>query len=110
MRIVIDTNVVISGVFFGGLPRKIIEAAVYHRLEACATAEISEEYRRIVEEMIRRKQGKLRQDVFSVFIESLRFVEAVSKVEVCRDPDDDKFSAARRTPGRSILSAVTKIY
>ncbi len=99
MRIVIDTNVVISGVFFGGLPRKIIEAAVYHRLEACATAEISEEYRRIVEEMIRRKQGKLRQDVFSVFIESLRFVEAVSKVEVCRDPDDDKFFGCAKDAG-----------
>ncbi len=26
MRIVVDTNVVISGIFFGGNPRKIVEA------------------------------------------------------------------------------------
>lgn len=28
MRIVIDTNVLISGVFFGGFPRKILSAVV----------------------------------------------------------------------------------
>lgn len=28
MRIVIDTNVVISGVFFGAMPRKVIEAVM----------------------------------------------------------------------------------
>ncbi len=28
MRIVIDTNIVISAIFFGGVPRKIIEAVV----------------------------------------------------------------------------------
>ena len=28
MKIVVDTNVVISGVFFGGNPRQIIEAIV----------------------------------------------------------------------------------
>ena len=42
MRIVIDTNVVISGVFFGGMPRRILEAVVEHHVEACATAEIVE--------------------------------------------------------------------
>ena len=28
MRIVVDTNVLISGVFFGGFPRKILRASV----------------------------------------------------------------------------------
>ena len=28
MKVVVDTNVVISGVFFGGYPRQILEAAV----------------------------------------------------------------------------------
>jgi predicted nucleic acid-binding protein len=28
MKIVIDTNVLISGVFFGGFPRKILSAVV----------------------------------------------------------------------------------
>lgn len=37
MKIVIDTNVVISGTFFGGNPRKILESVVSHDLDASAT-------------------------------------------------------------------------
>ena len=37
MRIVVDTNVLISGVFFGGFPRQILNAVVESRLTACAT-------------------------------------------------------------------------
>lgn len=44
MRIVIDTNVLISGVFFGGFPRKILSAVVGQNITAYATAEIISEY------------------------------------------------------------------
>ena len=44
MNIVIDTNVVISGTFFGGFPRKVLEAVVDKTLSAYATAEIADEY------------------------------------------------------------------
>ena len=42
MNIVIDTNVVISGTFFGGFPRKVLEAVVDKTLSAYATAEIAD--------------------------------------------------------------------
>ena len=35
MRIVVDTNVVISAIFFGGTPRKVIEAVADGAVEAC---------------------------------------------------------------------------
>ena len=63
MRIVIDTNVVISGTFFGGYLRKVIESVGKNGLYACATLEIVDEYEEIVDEMIRRKQGHLRRDI-----------------------------------------------
>lgn len=91
MRIVIDTNVVISGTFFGGFPRKVLEAAVYGDITACATTEIVEEYEEIVDEMIRRKQGKLRKDVLAPFIAALDFTDVKTQVAISRDPDDDKF-------------------
>ena len=53
MKIVIDTNVVISGTFFGGAPRRIIESVGKNGIHACATPEIIEEYEEIVEEMIK---------------------------------------------------------
>lgn len=91
MRIVVDTNVVISGAFFGGPPRKVIESIVSKKIEAYATPEIIDEYNEIVEEMIRRKQGHLQKDIMSYFTAWLKIIEPVAKVEVCRDPDDDKF-------------------
>ena len=43
MKIVIDTNVVISGTFFGGAPGRFIESVGKNIINACAT-EIIEEY------------------------------------------------------------------
>ena len=91
MNVVIDTNVVISGLFFGGQPEKVIQAAVNQKMNACATPDIAGEYHRIVREMIQRKQGTYRQDCFCVFLDSLTFVEPISTVRLCRDPADDKF-------------------
>ncbi len=52
MRIVVDTNVLISGVFFGGFPRKILSSIASKKITACATSEIVNEYEEIVQEMI----------------------------------------------------------
>ncbi len=45
MRIVIDTNVVVSALFFGGKPREILDKVIAGILEAYATEEILDEYR-----------------------------------------------------------------
>ena len=91
MKIVIDTNVVISGVFFGGYPRKILESVYRLKTTACATPEIIDEYNAIVGEMIQRKQGNLRSDILSGLIARLEIIDPISEISVCRDPDDDKF-------------------
>ena len=91
MNIVIDTNVVISGTFFGGFPRRVLEAVVDRTLSAYATTEIVDEYSEVVQEMIDRKQGHLSAAVLNPFIRCLHLMEAVTSVEVSRDPDDDKF-------------------
>lgn len=77
MRIVIDTNILISGVFFGGVPRN--------------TAEMINEYEEIVEEMINRKQGHINRSILSPLIKAMEIIEPVTHVEICRDPDDNKF-------------------
>ena len=48
MRIVVDTNVLISGVFFGGMPGKVLRAIINKEIIACATEEIIDEYNEIV--------------------------------------------------------------
>ena len=91
MRIGVDTNVVISVMFFGGNPRKIIESIVDGDIAAFATTEIIDEYMEIIESMIERKQGSFNQRVFSPLFSALNIINSETKIEISRDPDDDKF-------------------
>ncbi len=91
MRIVIDTNVLIAGVFFGGFPRKILSAVVRQKIVACATPEIINEYEEIVQEMINMKQGHINREILSPLIKVMEIIEPVTHVRICRDLDDDKF-------------------
>lgn len=47
MRVVIDTNVLVSGVFFGGLPGRILEAWKDEELTLVVSPAILEEYSRV---------------------------------------------------------------
>lgn len=93
MKIVIDTNVVISVAFFGGIPRKVLQSAVEEKIIVCANDLIVEEYEEIKEEMIQLKKGKLRDNIFDLYLSKIKMVDAVAEVDVCRDPDDNKFIA-----------------
>ena len=91
MKIIIDTNVVISGTFFGGYPRKIIESVVNDKVSAYASKSIINEYKEIVDEMISMKQGKLNKNILDPFIQKLIIIKPTSKIKLSRDKDDDKF-------------------
>lgn len=91
MKIVIDTNVLISGVFFGGFPRKILSSIVNREITACATSEIIDEYEEVVQEMIEQKAGHIDRGLLAPLIQTMEVIEPVSHIKVCRDPDDDKF-------------------
>lgn len=91
MKIVVDTNVIISGVFFGGAPGQVLKAIISARVTAYATSDIIDEYNEIVDEMITRKQGKLNRDILMPLINSLEIIEPKTNVKISRDPDDDKF-------------------
>lgn len=96
MRIVIDTNVVISAVFFGGDPRRLLDPVIRGDLRACATPDIIAEYDRISGKMRQGRKGRFHPDLYSAFLTSLSVIDAVSSVAVCRDPDDDKFLACAK--------------
>lgn len=91
MKIVVDTNVLISGVFFGGYPRKVLSSIVGKEITACATAEIINEYEEVVREMIERKQGHISREILTPLIKSMEIIEPITHIEICRDSDDDKF-------------------
>lgn len=100
MKIVIDTNIIISAIFFGGRPRELIESLVLHSyginnkndtLEAFASAEIISEYRETVDELCKKYTQKHIPFPLPQIINAIRLITPTSTVTVCRDPDDNKF-------------------
>lgn len=91
MKIVIDTNVVASAIFFGGRPKKLLELLVSHSLEAFASSEIITEYQETIAELCERYPNKPEKLPISNIIGAMKLIEPSSNISVCRDPDDDKF-------------------
>jgi putative PIN family toxin of toxin-antitoxin system len=90
--IVLDTNVVVSGALWRGNPAIILNAWADNRFEAVASPEILEEYEeslRIVGQKMGRLEFAERWNL--VLRERIKVVMPERKVEICRDPDDDKF-------------------
>jgi putative PIN family toxin of toxin-antitoxin system len=58
MRIVIDTNVLVSGTGWkGGPPAKIVDAWSSQRFEIVVSAEVFEEYKRVLGDLADRHSG-----------------------------------------------------
>jgi len=94
MKVVVDTNVLISGVFFGGMPSRVLEAWRDGRIGLVVSPEILEEYRRVGEELAAQFPGVSLAPLLTLLVMTAEITEAPELPEqVSRDPDDDKFIA-----------------
>ena len=91
MKIVIDTNVFISAVFFGGLPLKVLQTVIEKKNEAYVSPEIWDEYGDVIERMTRKYPSRLRQNLIDEAFKLFRIIIPSHEINICRDPDDDKF-------------------
>lgn len=92
MRIILDTNVFISGIFFSGPPFEILNAWKHSRVQIVLTKEILEEYQRVAKSLMDKFPTV---DIFPIIelltIHSLFIDTEGILLSVCDDPDDDKF-------------------
>lgn len=94
MKIVLDTNVFVSAVFFGGVPGRILDAWAAGRIQIVASAEILDEYQRVGLVLAAQYPGVDLSPVLTDFITNAEIVAAPPLAEpVSCDPDDDKFLA-----------------
>lgn len=94
MRIVVDTNVFISGVFFAGPPHQILDAWRHGVIQIVISPQILDEYRRVGKELARKFPTIDLEPWLKLLTELSIMVEAPAIPEqVCRDMDDDKFLA-----------------
>ena len=94
MRVILDTNVFVSGVFFSGRPFRILEAWRDRKLQLIASQEILEEYQRVGETLAEQFPGINLQPIIDLVTTNAEiFPNQVLPESVCEDPDDDKFLA-----------------
>lgn len=97
MRVVLDTNALVSGIFFGGVPGKILSAWVAGELLLMLSPDILEEYRRVGLELgIRHPEVTPSfEAVLSLIAMNGMIVDAAPLDEpVSDDPADDMFLGA----------------
>ncbi len=92
MKIVLDTNVFISGIFFGGPPSQILQSWRKSQIKIVLTEQILEEYQRIGEELSAKYPSINIEPIIELFTIFGEFVETKGIIEtICEDPDDNKF-------------------
>ena len=94
MKVVVDTNVLISGVFFGGMPARVLEAWRDGKFDLVVSPDILEEYRRVGEELAARFTGVSLAPLLALLVMTAEIIEPPGLPEqVSGDLDDDKFVA-----------------
>jgi len=104
MRIVLDTNVLISGVFFSGLPGQILQAWHSQQFQLFVSVEILEEYFSVAERLTNQYSGVEYEDILSLIVQNAELVQVTDLPEpVCEDPDDDKFLSCALASNTNII-------
>ena len=95
MRIIVDTNVLMSGIFFGGPPKQIIRACIERKHRTVISHDILQEYLDVAQDMMLQypKTNAISAVEAIASISEMTFSLALIK-QISNDPDDDIFLAA----------------
>ena len=91
MKILIDTNILISGLYFHGLPKKLLSEIDFEKFNLCVNEEIINEYTEKIDKKFSKSKYILDKDLRQKIFSSFKNFEIKSDLKICRDPDDDKF-------------------
>lgn len=97
IRIVLDTNVFVSGLFWTGSPYQILCAWQAHKIQFIFTSEIMDEYKRVSYALAEKHHFSGQLNVGKALELVAIHGEMTSPIklekQISRDPDDDKFIA-----------------
>jgi len=104
VKVVLDTNVFASGVFFNGAPFQILQAWRNGKIQLVVSPEILDEYRRVGESLAEDHPGiNLKPALDYVIQNAVVFSVPALPESVCEDPDDDKFLACALASGSNFI-------
>jgi putative PIN family toxin of toxin-antitoxin system len=104
VKVILDTNVFVSGVFFSGSPHQILKAWRDGKLELVIASDIFDEYRRVATILAEQFPPVNLQEILGFVEKEAEFFDAPTLSEqVCDDPDDDKFLACALASDTKII-------
>ena len=106
MKVVIDTNVLVSTIYWDGIPLKVLDKCLEHPYEIIISKEIWQEYCnviRLLEERYLPGEGTLARLDYLARVSTM--VETVESGPITSDPNDDIFFEAALSSGaKAIIS------
>ena len=92
MKIILDTNVLISGIFFKGPPYTILKGWRDNKFELIVSEQIFKEYTLVLERLHKNHPGIDITGIIDLIVKNAHFYQPVKiKTPITIDPDDDKF-------------------
>ncbi len=92
MKVVLDTNVLVSGIFFHGIPGQITDAWIDGKFDLYITPTILEEYARVILELSQGPDDFIAIEWMTNLTELCRIIpEPMQRQSYSRDAHDDKF-------------------
>ena len=90
-KIVLDTNVLISGIVFGGKPRIILEDVIERKFKLAVSEPILEEIQVVLEGKKFQYPPQITHNILNEIITISEFVNPKIKINIIKkDPDDNK--------------------
>ena len=104
MKLIVDTNVFVSGVFFSGPPFEILDAWRRKKVTLIISPDILSEYRRVGDALVAEFPGVNLDPWIELLMLKAELAEAPPLPEsACSDPDDDKFLACGIATGTKLI-------
>ena len=89
-RVVLDTNVYVSGIVFGGIPAEILAQATEGIFILCVSDAIAEELAGVLQEKFSRTQKQIQQSCEPLWEVAEHITPATTLTIVTDDPDDNR--------------------
>ncbi len=108
MKVVIDTNVAMSAIFFGGIPRTIFEANQDRKFTLILSPAILQEYQQVANRLSVKYQAQYKELLQLIATHSEMIGDFPLDKQVSNDPDDEKFIAVALASNAKIICSGDK--